>query len=144
MSGAFRFTFRTRADFSDTDTTGVVYYGRYPALLDRAVVAYRRQLGIDLLGPPGHHYLVKAASFTYHDSLRFDDEIVVGVRVSSIGRTSHTYAVAIDRVDPGGGLTRCAYADLTIVGVDGYGDAPTPSPMPDALRATITAFEGLE
>jgi acyl-CoA thioesterase FadM len=41
----------SEVDFSDTDVTGVVYDGRYPALFDRAIVAYRRRLGNDRLGP---------------------------------------------------------------------------------------------
>lgn len=140
MSDGFRFSLRTRVEFSDTDVTGVVYYGRYPVLFDRAVVAYRRHLGIDLLGPPGHHYLIRAVGAQYHDSLRFDDEIDVHVRVSQIGRTSHSYDVRVDRVD-GDDRVHCVDGQLTIVGVDGYGADATPSPMPGDLRRALEAFE---
>ncbi len=142
MNEQFRFTLRTRADFSDTDVTGVVYYGRYAALMDRGVTEYRRRLGIDLLGPEGHHYLVRAAAFSYHDSLRFDDEVDVHVRVAHLGGSSHRYAVAVDRVESDGNV-RCADCELTIVGVDGYGVAAVPSPLPDQLRTAFATFEGL-
>lgn len=133
---------RSRVDFSDTDVTGVVYYGRYPVFFDRAVVAYRRELGIDLLGPPGHHYLIRAVAAQYHGSLRFDDEIDVHVRISNIGRTSHSYDIRVERVDRDERV-HCVDGQITIVGVDGYGETATPSPMPEDLRRTIEEFEGL-
>jgi YbgC/YbaW family acyl-CoA thioester hydrolase len=139
----FRFTMRSRVDFSDTDVTGVVYYGRYPVFFDRAVVAYRRALGIDLLGPDGHHYLIRAVAAQYHGSLRFDDEIDVHVRISTIGRTSHSYDIRIERVD-GGQRVHCVDGQITIVGVGGYGPDAVPSPMPEGLRRTIQEFEGIE
>ncbi len=142
MSGDFHFTYRSRAEFSDTDVTGVVYYGRYPALFDRAVFAYRRHLGMDLLGPPGHHFLVRAMAAQYHSSLRFDDEVEVHVRVSRLGRTSHSCDLRVERVD-GGDRVPCADGQITVVGVDGYGSTATPSPIPPDLRARLEAFEGL-
>lgn len=140
MSDGFRFNLRTRVDFSDTDVTGVVYYGRYPALFDRAVIAYRRQLGIDLLGPPGHHYLIRALAAQYHGSLRFDDEIDVHARIAQIGRTSHRFELRVDRVEEDKRV-HCVDGQLTIVGVDGYGKHAKPSPMPNDLREAIEAFE---
>ncbi len=142
MSDGFRFALRTRADFSDTDVTGVVYYGRYPALFDRGIVAYRRRLGIDLLGPHGHHYLIRALAAQYHGSLRFDDEIDVHVRVSDIGRTSHSYALRVERV-AGDQPIHCADGQVTVVGVDGYGDTARPSPLPAELRRQIEQFEDM-
>jgi acyl-CoA thioester hydrolase len=141
VTGDFRFTFRTRADFSDTDLTGVVYYGRYAALMDRGVVEYRRHVGLDDLGPDRHHYLVRAATFEYRDSLRFDDLIDIHVRVADVGRTSHRYEVAVDRVSDGGNV-RCADCTLTIVGVDGYGAGARATPVPEPLRTMIETFEG--
>jgi acyl-CoA thioester hydrolase len=141
VTGDFRFTFRTRADFSDTDVTGVVYYGRYAALMDRGVVEYRRHVGLDNLGPDGHRYLVRAATFAYRDSLRFDDLIDIHVRIAEIGRTSHRYEVAVDRIDESGNV-RCADCSLTIVGVDGYGSEARATPVPELLRDSINAFEG--
>ena len=142
MSEGFRFTYRTRTEFSDTDVTGVVYYGRYPVLFDRAVFAYRRHLGLDLLGPPGHHFLVRAMAAQYHASLRFDDEVEVHVRVATIGRTSHGCDLRVERVDDDERI-HCADGQVTVVGVDGYGAQSRPSPMPVELRRQIETFEGL-
>jgi acyl-CoA thioester hydrolase len=140
MSPGFRFTLRTRVDFSDTDATGVVYYGRYPVLFDRAIVAYRRQLGVDLLGPDGHHYMIRSVAAQYHGSLRFDDELDVHVRISRIGRTSHSYDLRVERVE-GDTRVHCVDGQITIVGVDGYTDQAAPSPMPRGLRKRIEEFE---
>ncbi len=140
MSEGFRFTLRTRVDFSDTDVTGVVYYGRYPVLFDRAIIAYRRELGLDLLGPPGHHYLIRAVAAQYHGSLRFDDEVDVHVRVSKLGRSSHSYDLRVERVE-GDIRVHCVDGQITIVGVDGYTEQATPSPIPSGLRERIAEFE---
>ena len=141
MSDGFPFTLHTRADFSDTDVTGVVYYGRYPVLFDRAVFAYRRHLGLDLLGPPGHHFLVRAMAAQYHGSLRFDDEVEVHVRVAQIGRTSHSCELRVERVD-GETRTHCADGQVTVVGVDGYGAKARPSPIPADLRRLLEGAGG--
>ena len=43
--GAFRFALDTSVEIADTDLGGVVYFGSYPRLLDRGLLAYRRHLG---------------------------------------------------------------------------------------------------
>lgn len=131
-----RFAVRTRVEIADTDLGGVVYYGRYPHLVDRAVIAYRRRLGIPPLGPDGHLFVVRSLEVDYLAPARFDDELEIGVRTAEVGRSSHAVHVSIAR--DGGG--RVAEARLVVVGVSSYGGRPTR--VPDALRAAIDAFEG--
>lgn len=135
----FRFSVRTRVDFSDTDAGGILYYGRYAPYFDRAAIAYRRHLGIGLLGVPGHLFVMRSLSVQYHSSARFDDPIEVFVRTARLGRTSHAVALRVELVD-GGEPVHLADGELVIVGVDAYGGAP--SPMPPELRARIAGFEG--
>jgi len=135
----FRFSVRTRAAFSDTDTVGVVYYGRYPVYFDLALGEYRRHVGLPLLGEPGHLYLIRAVGAEYHASARFDDPLEIFVRLARLGRTSHTAEFRVERVgDPD--VEHLADGRLTVVGVDGYGGRPTA--MPDAWRKRAMAFEG--
>ena len=84
----FGFSTRMRVDFADTDAGGIVYFGRYGRYLERAIIEYRRAVGLPLLGDPGHLFVVRAV----------------------------------------------------IVGVDSWDDG-TPTPMPDAFRSAIEAFE---
>lgn len=138
----FRLAVRTRVDVSDTDLGGVVYYARYPHFIDRAAMAYRRHLGIPLLGPPGHLFVVRSLDVDYRSSARFDDPLAVLVRTARLGRTSHTMEVAVTRADEEGRPGRLLVgARLVIVGVSDY-DAPRPTRMPGEVGERIRAFEG--
>lgn len=133
----FRFSATSRVDVSDTDLGEVVYYGRYPIHIDRAVLAYRRHVGVPLLGPPGHLFVVRSLSIDYLTSARFDDEIEVFVRTVLLGRTRHEIELRIERV--GDDPAHVADARIVIVGVGGYGGRP--SRMPAEMRDAITAFD---
>lgn len=135
----FRFSARSRVDVAETDLGAVVYYARYPHHLDRAVLAYRRHLGIPPLGPEGHLFVVRSLSVDYHASARFDDEVEVFVRVSAVGRSSHTMSARMERVG-GEGPAHLADATLVLVGLAAYDGRP--SRVPEPMRAAIVAFEG--
>ncbi len=135
----FRFSARSRVDVAETDLGAVVYYARYPHHLDRAVLAYRRHLGIPPLGPEGHLFVVRSLGIEFHASARFDDEVEVFVRVSGLGRSSHTMSARMERVG-GEGSAHLADATLTLVGLGSYGGRP--SRVPEAMREAIAAFEG--
>jgi acyl-CoA thioester hydrolase len=135
----FRFSVRTRVDFSDTDAAGIVYYGRYPPFFDRAIMAYRRHLGLGLLGEPGHLVVMRSLRVEYHAAARFDDPLEVLVRVARLGRTSHTLALRVEHV--GGAEPRhLADGELVTVGVEAYGGPATP--VPEEWRRRIVDFEG--
>ena len=97
----FRFSARSRVDVAETDLGAVVYYARYPHHIDRGVLAYRRHLGVPLLGPPGHLFVVRSLAVDYHASARFDEELEVFVRVAEMGR-SEPHRAGADRAGGGG------------------------------------------
>lgn len=134
----FRFSTRTRVDVSDTDMLGIVYYGRFMPFFDAAAIAYRRHLGIPLMGPPGHGFVVRKASIEYRESARFDDVLEVFVRVARIGRTSHTVRYRVERLSETDSV-HMADGQVVLVGLDA---SRTPTPMPEEIRAAIVAFEG--
>jgi acyl-CoA thioester hydrolase len=134
----FRFSTQTRVDVSDTDMLGIVYYGRFMPFFDAAVIAYQRHLGIPLMGPPGHRFVVRRASVDYRESARFDDVLEIFVRVAHIGRTSHTVRYRVERL-LGDGPVHMADGEIVFVGLD---ETRTPTPMPESVRAAIVAFEG--
>ncbi|HET6689653.1 MAG TPA: thioesterase family protein [Miltoncostaeaceae bacterium] len=137
----FRFSAVSRVDVAETDLGAVVYYGRYVHHVDRALLAYRRHLGVPPLGPGGHLFVVRRLEVDYRASARFDDEVEAFVRVTRLGASSHEYAVRLERVG-GGAPGHLADAELTIVGVGDY-EAPRPTRMPSPMRDAIAAFEGL-
>lgn len=136
----FRFSARSRVDIAETDLGAVLYYARYPHHLDRAVLAYRRHLGVPLLGPEGHLFVVRSLEVEYRSSARFDEEIEVFVRVAELGRTSHTVEARMERLGDDG-PAHVADARLVVVGLAAYGGRP--SRVPAGMRDAIAAFEGL-
>jgi acyl-CoA thioester hydrolase len=138
--GAFRFALDTTVEIADTDLGGVVYFGSYPRLFDRGLLAYRRQLGIPALGPEGHLFVVRRLTIDYLRPARFGDTLTIRVRTARIGRSSHTMAYRLEDAATGAVL---ASADQTIVGVAGY-DGGRPTRVPDELAARIAGFEGPE
>ena len=137
----FRFSAVSRVDVAETDLGAVVYYGRYVHHVDRAVVAYRRHVGVPPLGPDGHLFVVRRLEVDYRAPARFGDEVEAFVRVAHHGGSSHRYEVRLERLS-GGPPGHLADAVLTVVGVGGY-EAPRPTRMPGAMHDAIAAFEGL-
>lgn len=136
----FRFSARSRVEVADTDLGGVVYYGRYAHLLDRAILAYRRHLGIPGLGPDGHLFVVRSLSVEYRVSAVFDDQVETFVRVARLGRSSHIVEGRLERM--GDRPEHLADARAVIVGVREYLGRPTR--MPADMTGAIAAFEGIE
>jgi acyl-CoA thioester hydrolase len=136
----FRFSARSRVDIAETDLGAVLYYARYPHHVDRAALAYRRHLGVPLLGPPGHLFVIRSLQIDYRSSAGFDEELEVFVRAADLGRTSHTLEARIERLG-GDGPAHVADARLVVVGLAEYGGRP--SRMPADMRNAIAAFEGL-
>lgn len=136
----FRFSAVSRVDVAETDLGAVVYYGRYLHHVDRAVLAYRRHVGVPPLGAAGHLFVVRSLQVDYRAPARFDDEVEAFARVTRLGGSSHEYAVRLERIS-GGPPGHLADATLTIVGVGGY-EAPRPTRMPRSMRDAIAAFEG--
>ena len=132
----YRFAYRTRVGFDETDAQGIVYYGRYMPYFDRARVEYLRSLDVLVRKPADPEFVMRAQHVEYHAPARFDDELDVFVRVRRIGTTSvswefEAYSVATDE--------RLVSAMQTVVAVDA--DARRPVPVEWRVRDAIAQFE---
>jgi acyl-CoA thioester hydrolase len=133
----FRFAACTRVAFSDTDAQGVVYYGRYLPYFDLARTEYHRRLGQVHAGTQS---AMRALTVEYHAPARFDDLIEIFVRVAKIGRTSMTYEFAAYKLEPEESLMVTATQTNVFISPD----ERRPVPVPDDLRAALSAAEGVE
>ncbi|HEY7179015.1 MAG TPA: thioesterase family protein [Gaiella sp.] len=133
----FRYSALARVWFSDTDAQGVVYYGRYMPYFDHARTEYHRHLGS--LGIEGAEFVMRASTVEYLAPARFDDLLEIFVRVSRLGNTSVSYELCALRV-PDDALMVTATQTLVLVDLQ----TRHPTPIPDAARAPIRAFEGAE
>ena len=132
----FRYAYRTRVGFDETDAQGIVYYGRYMPYFDRARVEYLRDLGVLVREPADPEFVMRAQHVEYHAPARFDDELEVFVRVRRIGTTSvmwefEAYNAGTDE--------RLVVATQTAVSVD-LGER-RPVPVEWRVREAIAAFE---
>jgi len=133
----FKYSALTRVWFSDTDAQGVVYYGRYLPYFDHARTEYHRHLGS--VRTDGAEFVMRASNVEYHAPARFDDLLECFVRVSRLGRTSIGYELCALRLPD---ETLMVTATQTLVLVDLATRRPTP--IPDAAREPIRAFEGAD
>jgi acyl-CoA thioester hydrolase len=132
----FRYAYRTRVGFDETDAQGIVYYGRYMPYFDRARVEYMRDLGVLVREPADPEFVMRAQHVEYLAPARFDDELEVFVRVRRLGTTSvawefEAYNASTDE--------RLVGATQTLVSVDLAERRPVPVEW--RVREAIAAFE---
>ncbi|MBH9553036.1 YbgC/FadM family acyl-CoA thioesterase [Inhella gelatinilytica] len=129
-----------RVRWSEVDAQGIVFNAHYLSALDTASTGYWRALGLpypsafELMGAD---LVLRASQLDYLSPARFDDLLRCGVRFVSAGRTSLSFAAEIRRA----GQTLLK-ADLRYVMVER--EALVPTPVPDALRKALEAFEAGE
>ncbi|HEX2588534.1 MAG TPA: thioesterase family protein [Gaiellales bacterium] len=132
----FRYVYRTRVGFDETDAQGIVYYGRYMPYFDRARVEYLRDLGVLVREPADPEFVMRAQHVEYHAPARFDDELEVYVRVRRIGTTSVLWEFEAYNATS---EERLVVATQTAVSVDLAERRPVPVEW--RVREAIAAFE---
>jgi acyl-CoA thioester hydrolase len=81
---------RLRVRYEETDTMGVVYYGKFFVWMEVGRVALMREIGFGYKEWVRHdmEFPVVQAHADYKSPARFDDEILVKTRIASIGDSS--------------------------------------------------------
>jgi acyl-CoA thioester hydrolase len=81
---------KLRVRFEETDAMGVVYYAKFLVWFEVGRVNLLRDIGhpYSEWSAKGLHTPVVVAHVEYKASARFDEEILVRTRISSLGRTS--------------------------------------------------------
>lgn len=98
LRAAFRFFWPSRVRYSEIDGQQVAYNAHYLTWFDTAIFEYYRWIGYDQFREAkelGEDWHVVRALVEYKAPLAYDTEFEVGVRVSRIGTSSLTYALAI-------------------------------------------------
>ena len=136
----FKYSALARVWFSDTDAQGVVYYGRYLPYFDHARVEYHRHLGLrPRLEGTAAEFAMRASEAEYHAPARFDDLLECFVRIQRLGRTSVSYDLCALRL-PDDTLMVTATQTLVLIDLE----TRRPTPIPDAVRDAVRAFEGVD
>jgi acyl-CoA thioester hydrolase len=88
MSEEFRHRLRVR--YAECDPQGVVYFARYPALLDVALTElWRERIGpYNAMVEAGSDMVVAELNVRYFAPALFDDELEIAITVARVGETS--------------------------------------------------------
>lgn len=129
----FRYQLPIRVVFRDIDFYRHVNNAVYitwteTARIDYCKVAFDRPLG------SAQNVIMASQNFNYEKQVEYDDELVIGCRVSRIGNKSLDMAYEIYRDGE-----RVGYGVSALVAYD-Y-DARRSIPVPDEWRRKITAYE---
>jgi acyl-CoA thioester hydrolase len=90
-----------RVRFAETDAMGIVHHSRYLPYLEEARVEYLRHLGhpYSELRAEGVDYAVLEAFVQYRQPLRFDDQVVVHLRLGAATRATFQMAYLLTVAD---------------------------------------------
>ena len=127
-----------RVRFEETDMQGVVFYGNYVTFQDEASSAYFRAIDYSYgaIAEAGWDIHVVNVDLDYRGQATFEDELVHGFRVATIGESSMTSEYAARRTDDEELL---AEGTVTHVAVDAETGSPTR--VPDEFRDAVVAFQ---
>lgn len=134
------FSMRVRVRYAECDTQGVVFNARYGDYVDLAATEFMRAAigGYDQLLAKGFDNQVVKLLTEWRAPARFDEVLILNVRVDRIGNTSFTLVVDMER-ESGGGYAPIARSEVVYVVIDRQsGDKCT---VPDFLRAGMKAIE---
>jgi len=85
------FEWLIRVYYEDTDAQGVVYYANYFRYMERARTEWLRSLGVDqsqLLNEERRMFVVTESTAKFLSPAKFNDEVVVTVRLSGLTRAT--------------------------------------------------------
>lgn len=136
---AYNFQTEIRVRLSETDAVGIAFFGSFSTWLDVGRMDYLNHLGLateegHVAGlPPG---AVVSSAIDFHAPARYNDVLLVHVRVAELGRTSYTFHFLIEhkrdrRLVATGALT-LAWLSRDF----------TPRPIPERFREPIRQLEG--
>jgi len=94
------FLWPVRVYYEDTDAGGVVYYANYLRFMERARTEWLRKLGFEqdeLIAQHNVLFAVRRVQVDYRQPARFNDKLMVSVKVVETGKASLTFAQTIRR-----------------------------------------------
>ena len=135
----YGFSTELRVRLSETDAVGIVFFGRFGTYFDVGRMDYLAHLGLNRLDGPVRDLIpgaVVAHSARFHSPARYNDILVLHVRVARIGETSYTFHfLATNKQDRRLVVT----GELTLVWMN---EAFEPIRVPDVFRQAVREFEG--
>ncbi len=134
----YPFTTEVRVRLAETDAVGIVFFGSFATYLDVGRMDYLANLGLDRYGGPVRDLIPGAvvdAHLSFYSPARYNDILVIHVRVAKLGGSSYTFHCLITDKKQ---ARVVALGRLTLVWLDADF---RPTPLPDDFRTAIEQFE---
>lgn len=131
----FVYSFPVRVYFENTDAGGVVYHGEYLKFLERARTEWLRRLGFEhqaLARDNRIVFVVSSLSIDFVKPARLDDNVLVSVKLVSLGKVRCNFEQEIRREDELLVRAKVTVACLTT-------DSFKPVEIPDTLKRKMEA-----
>jgi acyl-CoA thioester hydrolase len=135
----YGFSTEIRVRLSETDAVGIVFFGSFALYFDVGRMDYLAQLGLHHLDGVVKDLIPGAVVHQeshFHSPARYNDILVVHVRMARIGTTSYTFQFLLQQKRT---RTVVCTGSLTLAWLD---DDFKPMTIPDAFRQTVAGFEG--
>ncbi|MSP74243.1 MAG: acyl-CoA thioesterase [Myxococcales bacterium] len=136
---AYGFTTEVRVRLSETDAVGIVFFGSFAAYMDVGRMDYLEHQGLSKLDGRVRDLIpgaVVRSELEFRSPARYNEVLLIHVRLAHLGRTSYTFHFLMTNKRS---RAVVAVGQLSLVWLD---DLFQPTPIPEAFRAAILAFEG--
>ncbi|MEW6636673.1 MAG: thioesterase family protein [Actinomycetota bacterium] len=122
-----------RVRYSETDAQGIVNNASYLSYFEVGRVEWLRDAGLSYaeLEREGYGFVVVEARVFYHRAARFDDELVLGTRLSELGRASLRFDYEVLR---GGAAVATGYTRHACIRLSSGRAARIPKGVMGALK----------
>ena len=136
----FKFFYRLRVRYAETDAQGIVFNAHYLTYFDTAIYEYLRALSFDYHSHTrdrGQDFHTVKVEVEFHRPCRFDDELEIGVQVLRVGRSSLAFHLEVfleDGEDP--------HASGQVIWVNADEGSGTSARLPGQLVERIKTREG--
>lgn len=125
--------------YADTDAQGHVFFANYLTYADEGLTWWLHHIGLPYsrLEELALDFVFADAQCTYRDRARFNELLHVHCGPERVGRTSLTHRFEVVRVSDDTLLAEGTLVQVCVGRPEGR-----PTPLPDELRAAISASEG--
>ncbi len=135
----YNFQTEVRVRLSETDAVGIVFFGSFSSFMDVGRMDYLHHLGVTKFGGEVRDLIpgaVVQASLNFRSPARYNDVLLIHVRMAHIGRSSYTFHFMIEQKRD---RKLVATGLLTLVWLI---DQFLPTDIPAEFRERVAQFEG--
>ncbi len=139
MNKLFKFYAPVKVRFNETDLQGHVNFGNYYFYFDVGAIEYLEAIGYDYeaMLADDTDFIYAESHCNYKSSAKWPEVLRIYTRIGHMGRTSLRLEFEV-RAEPDERLVATGH----IVAVTANKETFKPHPIPERMRAAVTAYEG--